>query len=141
MKSKKIYNEKMNVLKDIDNIVYNDIKNNVYSENKKNVLFFIFMETINLFALSVIYYSFFVKTTNAIYFGYFMLSIFICIMIYFIYYLFYNINFGYRCAISRDYLSESLLEKLNNAVEIKKEKSILDNVFVNVQRSSKTKRL
>lgn len=141
MKSKKIYNKKMNVLKDIDNIIYNDIKNSVYFENKKNILFFIFMETINLFALSVIYYSFFIKTTNAIYFGYFMLGIFIGIMIYFIYYLFYNINFGYRVAISRDYLSESLLEKLNNAVEIKKEKSILDNVFVNVQRSSKIKRL
>lgn len=141
MKSKRIYDEKMNVLKDIDNIAYNDIKDKIYSKNKKNIAFFIFMETITLFALSVIYYSLFVKTTSAIHFGYFMISVFICIMIYFVYYLFSDINFEYRSAISSDHLSVSILEKLNNAVEIEKEKSILDNTFTNVVKSKKTKRL
>jgi len=141
MKSKRIYDEKMNVLKNIDNIAYNDIKDKIYSKNKKNIAFFIFMETIILFALSVIYYTFFVKTTNAISFGYFMFSIFIGMMTYFVYYLFDDINLEYRRAISSDYLSASILEKLNNAVEIEKEKSILDNTFTNVVKSKKTKRL
>lgn len=141
MKSKRIYNEKMNILKGIDDILYNEIKNRVHYKNKKNYIFFIFMETVILFALSVIYYTFFVKTTNAISFGYFMFSIFIGIMTYFVYYLFADINFEYRCAISSDHLSVSILEKLNNAVEIEKEKSILDNTFTNVVKSKKTKRL
>lgn len=141
MKSKRIYDERMNVLKNIDNIAYNDIKDKIYSKNKKNIVFFIFMETIILFALSIIYYTFFVKTTNAISFGYFMFSIFIGIMIYFVYYLFADINLEYRRAISSDYLSVSILEKLNNAVEIEKEKSILDNTFINVVKSEKIKRL
>ena len=39
MKSKRIYDEKMNVLKNIDNIAYDDIKDKIYSKNKKNNAF------------------------------------------------------------------------------------------------------